>query len=79
MSRPSSHPFDKKSDPKSPNVRNASVRRGAKDGSLSPTEKLKKSRLMKQFSKVGNKGYEVRSGNSEAFRNNFDAIDWGRK
>lgn len=61
-------------------LRSASMRKLAKDGtSWTPTEKLKRNRLMKQFAKHGRKGYEVSSGNSEAYRAGYDLIDWGEK
>ena len=73
------HPHDTRSHPSRPNVRSGSMRKGGRDGGFTPTEQLKKNRLMKQFARSGRKGYEVSSGNSEAFRRNFDLIDWGHK
>lgn len=71
------HTLDKRSDPKAPNVRHASMRKLGKDGpTLTPTEKAKKDRLMRQFSKR-NKGYAVSI--SQEYRDRYDQIDWGRK
>lgn len=71
------HPLDAKS--KQPKVRSASMRKLAKDGtSWTPTERLKRDRLMKQFAKKGRKGYGL-SGNSPEYQRNYDAIDWGKK
>lgn len=73
------HFLDKKSDPKQPTVRSASMRRQGKDGnSLTNTEKRTKNRLMKQFMRTGRKGAEVSSGNSEKYQANYDLIDWGK-
>jgi hypothetical protein len=67
------HPHDTKSSPDRPTVRSATIRKGGRDGSLSPTEQLKKNRLMKQFSKQA-KGYAV--GVSQAYRDGYDGISW---
>lgn len=68
------HTQEGRSDPKRPKVRSASIRKSAKDGtSFTPTEKRLRDRLMRQFSKQA-KGYAV--GVSEAFKANYDAIDW---
>lgn len=74
------HYLDIKSDPKSPRVRSASLRKSGKDGTnWTPTERLKKNKAMKQFMRTGRKGAEVSSGNSEAYQANYDLIDWGKK
>lgn len=53
------------------------MRKLGKDGTtLTPTEKAKKDRLMRQFSKR-NKGYAVAI--SEAFKENYEKIDWGNE
>lgn len=52
------HPLDQRG--KSLTVRNGSLRKLARDGkSWTPTESVKRDRLMKQFSKRGRKGYGV--------------------
>ncbi len=68
------HPEDKKSSPSRPNVRSATLRHRARDGSFTRTEKLKKARLMKQFARMGRKGYEVSSGNSDAYQEGWERI-----
>lgn len=69
------HPLDERSG----KIRSATIRKLGKDGpSLTPTEKTQKARIMRQFSKFGRKGYEVSSGNSEAFRRGYDGIDWSK-
>ena len=74
----SKHPLDKKSHPKRPNIRGASVRKLGKDGpSWTPTEKLKRDRLMRQFMRTGRKGAQVSAGNSPEYMANYDLIDWG--
>lgn len=55
-------------------VRPATIRKSAKDGTFTPTEQLKKNSLMKQFAKFGRKGYEVASGSSKEYRDNYDAV-----
>jgi hypothetical protein len=72
------HLLDEKSDPKQPKVRSASMRKLGKDGTTwTATERRKKDILMRQFCRTGRKGVEVASGNSEAYRANYDGIDWG--
>lgn len=69
------HPLDKHSNPKAPNVRSASMRKLGKDGnSFTPTEKRKKDKAMRQFSKQ-RKGYAVAI--SDAYRVGYDGIHWG--
>jgi hypothetical protein len=61
-------------------TRPATIRKEARDGtSWTPTEQRKRDKLMKQFSKYGRKGYEVSSGTSKAYRDNFDLIDWSKE
>lgn len=68
------HPLDVKAKP----VRNASMRKLAKDGKTwTPTERLKRNRMLKQFCKRGRKGVAL-TGNSPEYLANYDAIDWGR-
>ncbi len=51
------------------------MRKLGKDGtSWTPTEKRKRDRAMRQFSKR-NKGYAI--GISDEYRAGYDAIDWG--
>lgn len=79
MKAPRQHPRDARSPAGRPKVRSASIRPGGKDGlTLTPTERRKKNQLMKQFSRAGRKGYEVSSGSSPAFRENYDKIDWDK-
>ena len=74
------HPLDKKSPASRPNVRSASMRKLGKDGpSFTPTEKRKKDRLMKQFSRMGRKGYEISSGNSQAYQDGWERIFGGKR
>lgn len=68
------HFAEKRSDPKTPNVRSASLRKTGKDGtSWTPTEKARRDRLMRQFA-ARNKGYGVAI--SKAYRDGYDGIDW---
>ena len=72
------HLLDVHSDPKAPRVRSPSMRKLGKDGTtLTPTERYKKDKLMRQFCRTKRKGVEVASGNSEEYRRNWDLIDWG--
>lgn len=74
MTKRKVHPLDVHSSPAAPNVRAASQRKLGKDGTTwTPTEALKRERLMRQFS-ARNKGYAV--GISEAFEAGYDGIDW---
>jgi hypothetical protein len=67
------HPLDESTG----GVRSASMRKLARDGKTwTPTEERTRDRLLKQFCKAGRKGVEVASGNSEAYKANFDLIDW---
>lgn len=53
------------------------MRKLGKDGpSYTPTEQRKKDRLMRQFSKRA-KGYAVSI--SDAYRDGYDQVDWGKK
>lgn len=62
------HPLDESKG----GVRSPTIRKLARDGtSWTPTEQRTRDRLMKQFTKL-----EGASGNSEAYRTNFDLIDW---
>lgn len=66
-----SHPLDERSG----KVRSASIRKLGKDGpSWTPTEQRTRDRLLKQFARAGRKGYEVSSGNSEAFQDGWLAV-----
>lgn len=74
------HPLDKKSNPKAPNARQAQGRKLAKDGKTwTPTEKLKRDKLLRQFMRTGRKGAQVASGASPEYRAGYDGIDWGEK
>lgn len=76
MSR-KTHPLDAKSSPARPTVRAGPMRKLGKDGtSWTPTEQRKRNQLLRQFTRTGRKGGEVSSGNSEAYREGYDAIDW---
>lgn len=68
------HPQDKRSDKTRPTVRSATIQKSAKDGGFTPTEMRKRNQLLKQFSGVSAKGYEIRSGTSKEFRDNYDAV-----
>lgn len=69
-----SHPLQEKGK----QVRSASMRKLAKDGkSWTPTESRKRDRMLKQFCKKGRKGVAY-SGNSEAYKAGWDAIDWSK-
>lgn len=74
MSEDKTHPHDVRTFRKE--TRPATIRKNGKDGSLSPTEQRTKNRLMKQFAKSGRKGYELASGVSKEFRENYDRIKW---
>lgn len=71
--KPSAHPHDGKSPASRPTVRSATIRKGGRDGSFTPTEIRKKNQLMRQFQSHGRKGGEMFSGNSKAYRDNYDA------
>lgn len=80
MAKPNQrHPLNETSSPSRPTVRSGSMRYRAKDGAFTPTEKLKKDRLMRQFMRTGRKGAQVSSGNSPEYMANYDLIDWGKK
>ncbi len=69
------HPLDVRSSPARPTVRSASMRKLGKDGtSWTPTEQLKRNRLLRQFTRTGRKGSEVSSGNSEAYKEGWERI-----
>lgn len=71
------HPLDAKS--RQPKVRSATIRKLAKDGtSWTPTEALKRDKLMRQFMRTGRKGAQVTAGNSPEYREGYDKIDWSR-
>jgi hypothetical protein len=73
-----SHPLDSRSPAARPNVRSASMRKLGKDGTTwTPTEQRKRDQLLKQFTH-GQRGYNLAEGNSEAYRANFELIDWGK-
>lgn len=73
------HPEDKKSSPSRPTVRSASLRHRARDGSFTPTEKLKKDKLMRQFMRTGRKGAQVTAGNSPEYQEGWERIFGGKK
>lgn len=79
MSAKQPHPLDSKSSASRPNVRSASVRKLGKDGaSWTPTEKLRRDKLMRQFMRAGRKGAQVSAGNSPAYMAGYDGIDWSK-
>ncbi len=56
------------------NVRSATIQKGGRDGQgLTPTEKFRKDQLMRQFIKG-----DGEKGNSKAYLENFDKIDWSK-
>jgi hypothetical protein len=58
----------------SPRGKDCSKRMGRYDGSFTPTEQKMKDQLMKQFTRFG----EGVGGNTKAYRDGYDAIDWSR-
>lgn len=75
MSSKQKHPLDEKT--RGGKVRSAAQRKLAKDGKTwTPTERLKRDQLMRQFMRTGRKGAQVSAGNSEAFREGYDQINW---
>lgn len=76
MTEPQKHPLDVHTRGKETRT-TAHERKLAADGlSYTPSEKRKRDRLMRQFSKQA-KGYGCAI--SEQFRDNFDKIDWTSK
>lgn len=68
------HYADIRSPKERPNIRSPNMRKSGKDGpSWTPTEKVRRDKAMRQFSKQG-KGYGC--GISQTFRDNFDLIRW---
>lgn len=62
------HPLDERKG----GVRSPTIRKLAKDGTAwTPTEQVTRNRLMKQFCKL-----EGAAGNSEAYKQGYDLIDW---
>lgn len=54
------HPLDFKSSSSRPTVRNGSLRKSGRDGtSWTPSERLKRDKLMHQFCRNGRKGVEL--------------------
>lgn len=72
------HPLDEKT--RGGKVRPATVRKLAKDGtSWTPTERLKRDKLMRQFMRTGRKGAQVSSGNSPEYEEGYSLIDWDKE
>lgn len=62
------------------NVRSAEARKLAKDGTTwTPTERVRRDKLMRQFVRNGRKGVEVSSGNSAAYADGWQRIFGGKK
>lgn len=57
-----------------PRGKDRSQRKSGRDPGLTPTEKVIKARLMNQFRRTG----EGPGGNSEAYRQRYDLIDWSK-
>lgn len=78
MKAPKKHPLDEKT--RGGKVRPATVRKLAKDGtSWTPTERLKRDKLMRQFMRTGRKGAQVSSGNSPAYEEGYALINWSEE